>query len=201
MATAIETNRPPNASFCCCGDAGEPDVDARTGSGRRRRARRSPSGRATLTAPVSTSAISARDRGGRRAVDAGDRPLGVDLLDGRDLAQRDLDHGADGQRASVSTDVTGRGRGGRRSRSCRPRRAAGPGSPSVPTSAPRTSWATWAVVRPTRIDLFGIGRDADLRRALRQVGLEVEEVAVVGQRREDGVVGLLDRSPGRRPRR
>ena len=70
------------------------------------------------------------------------------------------------------------------------------------------SW-TWVAVVPTRApadllrDLGGreadedrlvrIGRDADLRRALRQVGLEVEQLVVVRERREDGVVGLLDR--------
>ena len=50
-----------------------------------------------------------------------------------------------------------------------------------PTRAVRTSPATWAAVSPAPIALFGIDDDLDLGRALREVGLQVEEVGVVGE--------------------
>ena len=132
------------------------------------------------------------DRRGGRAVDARDRSLGVGLLDGRDLAQRDLHHGADGQRLER---VDGRHLVGVEADDDRGRavlvgqlhlRRRGPGERAADLLAH---------LRRRQADedrLVRVRGDADLRRALRQVRLEVEQILVVGQGREDGVVGLLD---------
>ena len=87
MATAIEVNRPPKASFCCCGHAGELERRRRPGSAPSATSASIVCRTAIETAPVSSLVISAVIDADGRLVDPGDAALDVGLLDGRDVAR------------------------------------------------------------------------------------------------------------------
>ena len=175
------------------GDAGEPDVDARPGSCPSATRASISDCTVWLTAPVSSSAISAvMDAAGASSMRV-IVPWAVDLLDGRDGPERHLGHGPDRQRRGGPRRSARRpGRPGRTRRSPgRPRRGRS-ASPCVPDERRADVLRDLGRGEADHDRLVGVGRDLDLGRALGQVALEVEQLGVVGQGRDDRLVGGLD---------